>query len=180
MSLNKNNKRHVCLDKEEHMRTILIISFLFIFSVNIGLSQDFKRISKSELEEILKNPADKLFVVNFWATWCAPCVNELPDFQKVVNETKNSKVEFMFISLDFPSSADKTLTAFLKKNKYNFKILLLTETDYDSWINTVDKNWQGNIPATLFFNRTRKIHHFIDEPLDKTKLDYTIKSILIN
>jgi thiol-disulfide isomerase/thioredoxin len=117
-------------------------------------------------------------VINFWATWCGPCIKELPDFQKTVNETDGSKVEFLFISLDFPSDAEKKLMPFLKKNNYTFNVCLMTETDYNSWIDEVDPSWQGNIPATLFFNRARKIHHFVAESIDKPQLEKTIQSNL--
>ena len=160
------------------MKAFLIIVLLFLSSVSSGFSQGVQKISKTELASILNNPSDKLHVINFWATWCGPCVTELPDFQKVVNESIGSKVDFLFISLDFPSDAEKKLTPFLKKNNYTFKVCLMTETDYNSWIDEVDPGWQGNIPATLFFNRPRKIHHFVAESIDKVQLSQTIQSLL--
>lgn len=160
------------------MKAFLIIVLLFLSSASSGFSQGVQKISKTELAGILNNPSDKLHVINFWATWCAPCVSELPDFQKVVNESIGSKVDFLFISLDFPSDAEKKLMPFLKKNNYTFKVCLMTETDYNSWIDEVDSGWQGNIPATLFFNRVRKIHHFVAEPIDKAQLSKTIQSLL--
>ena len=160
------------------MKAFLIIVLLFLCSASISFSQGVQKISKTELVSILNNPSDKLHVINFWATWCGPCVSELPDFQKVVNESDGSKVEFLFISLDFPSDAEKKLAPFLKKYNYTFKVCLMTETDYNSWIDQVDPTWQGNIPATLFFNRARKIHHFVAEPIDKTQLSKTIQAFL--
>jgi len=160
------------------MKAFLIIALLFLSSASSGFSQGVQKISKTELAGILNNPSDKLHVINFWATWCGPCVTELPDFQKVVNESIGSKVDFLFISLDFPSDAEKKLTPFLKKNNYTFKVCLMTETDYNSWIDEVDSSWQGNIPASLFFNRARKIHHFVAEPIDKVQLSKTIQSLL--
>lgn len=160
------------------MKVLLIILILFISSVSATFSQEIRKISKAELTGILNNPSDKLHVVNFWATWCGPCVKELPDFQKTVNETDGSKVEFLFISLDFPSDAEKKLLSFLKKNNYTFNVCLMTETDYNSWIDEVDPSWQGNIPATLFFNRARKIHHFVAESIDRSQLIKTIQSHL--
>ena len=160
------------------MKAILIIVLLLLSSVSTTFSQGIRKISKTELTGILNNPTDKLHVINFWATWCGPCVKELPDFQKTVNETDGSKVEFLFISLDFPSDAEKKLVPFLKKNNYTFNVCLMTETDYNSWIDEVDPSWQGNIPATLFFNRARKIHHFVAESIDRPQLIKTIQSHL--
>jgi len=160
------------------LKTILVIALLIFVAAPASFGQGVRKISKAELSDILKNPSDKLHVINFWATWCGPCVAELPDFQKVVNASDGKKVEFLFVSLDFPSNADKKLAPFLKKNKYTFDVALMTETDYNAWIDEVDPGWQGSIPATLFFNRARKIHHFIAEPIDKARLEKTIQSLL--
>jgi thiol-disulfide isomerase/thioredoxin len=159
------------------MKPILIILLLFFSIASIGFSQSIRKISKEELVGILDNPTDKLHVINFWATWCGPCVTELHDFQKVVNESDSTKVDFLFVSLDFPSEAEKKLGSFLKKNNYKLNVVLMTETDYNSWIDQVDLNWQGNIPATLFYNKARKKHQFISESMDKSKIDHTINSL---
>lgn len=160
------------------MKLVLIVTALFLISGVDSFAQEFRKISKEELIQIMNDPSDKLHVINFWATWCAPCVKELPEFQKAVIDSDKNKVDFLFVSLDFPSEADKTLMSFLKKNNYAFNVALMTETDYNSWIDQVDPAWQGNIPATLFFNRARKIHHFVGEPMEKPQLIKTIHSLL--
>lgn len=160
------------------MKLILVVSALFLISGVNSFAQGFRKISKKELIQILNDPSDKLHVINFWATWCAPCVNELPEFQKAVSESDAGKVDFLFVSLDFPSEADKKLLPFLQKNSYTFNVFLMTETDYNSWIDLVDPIWQGNIPATLFFNRARKIHYFVAEPMEKSQIVKTIQSLL--
>lgn len=160
------------------MNRFIILAGIVLSAVAISMAQNVRKISKDELAGILNNPSDKLHVINFWATWCGPCVAELPEFQKVVNASDSSQVDFLFVSLDFPSDAEKKLRPFLKKNNYTFKVVLMTEMDADSWIERVDPGWQGNIPATLIFNRARKIHHFISEPIDQNRLVKTIQSLL--
>jgi len=162
------------------MKAFIVVSVIIFSCVNLSVAQEIQKISKADLVKILNDPSDKLHVLNFWATWCAPCVKELPDFQQKVNESDKSKVDFLFISLDFPSDGLKKLTPFMKKNNYTFKVLLMTETDANSWIDLVDPSWQGNIPATLFYNNARKVHHFISESIDKSILDKTINSLLNN
>ena len=159
------------------MRLVLIVTALLVVSGATSYAQEFRKISKSELVQILNDPSDKLHVVNFWATWCVPCVKELPDFQKVVKESDASKVDFLFVSLDFPSDADQKLAPFLKKNNYTFRVALMTNSDYNSWIDEVDAGWQGGIPATLFFNRAKQVHRLIAEPMDKTKLEQTMQTL---
>ena len=164
--------------KSMGMKTFLISIVIILLAFGNITAQDIRRISKAELSSILNDPSDKLHVIIFWATWCAPCVAELPEFQKTVSKTDPGKVDFLFISLDFPSDGVKKLIPFMKKNNYTFKLALMTETDYNSWIDEVDPNWQGSIPATLFFNHARKVHRFIAEPIDQVKLVKTIHSLL--
>lgn len=166
--------------KSMEMKALLIITGISVALVNIIFAQEVRNVSKNELAGILNNPTDKLHVINFWASWCGPCVTELPEFQKTVFESDSSKIDFLFISLDFPSEVEKKLIPFLKKNNYTFNVALMTDIDYNSWIGMVDPDWQGNIPATLFFNNKHTIHYFISEPLDKSKLVHTINSLLIN
>lgn len=160
------------------MRLKIFVTALLLGSGVNSFAQEFRKISKDELVQILNDPTDKLHVVNFWATWCGPCVKELPNFQKVIKESDAGKVDFLFVSLDFPSDADKKLGTFLKKNNYTFPVALMTNSDYNSWIDEVDPEWQGGIPGTLFFNRVRKVHRFISEPMDKSELEKTIRTLL--
>ncbi|MCB9013329.1 MAG: TlpA family protein disulfide reductase [Bacteroidales bacterium] len=160
------------------MKNLLVFITLSFMTFNLSSAQEVRKISKSDLSEILNNPTHKLHVINFWASWCGPCVSELPEFQQVVNNSDSSKVDFLFISLDFPSEADKKLLPFLKKSGYNFNVALITDIDYNSWIEMVDPNWQGNIPSTLFYNNPEKLHYFISEPINKERLTSTIDSLL--
>jgi thiol-disulfide isomerase/thioredoxin len=153
------------------------LSFLSIIT---GFTQSVKSISKPGLADILKNPIDKLHVINYWASWCGPCVVELPEFQRVVNASDSTKVDFLFVSMDFPSDGEKKVFHFLKRNNYNFDVALMTDTDYNSWIDLVDPAWQGNIPVTLFINNSKDIRYFVPEPLDSAKLAIIINSLLIN
>lgn len=135
-----------------------------LISVSFGLAslqaQKIEQIGIPELEKLLASPADELHVVNFWATWCPPCVTELPHFEKLAKEYQGKGVKFILISLDFPSQMDTKLIPFLKKNKITADVRLMTNLDYNSWIEKVDSGWQGNIPVTLFFNNSGKIKYF--------------------
>jgi thiol-disulfide isomerase/thioredoxin len=147
---------------------ILLLSL--IYSVSEVSGQKIEYIKVPELEKILKNPEDKLFVVNLWATWCAPCVAELPAFEKTAGDYDKSKVRFLMVSLDFPSQIEKQLKPFLLKNKITLDVAVMMDVDYDSWIGKVDPQWQGNIPATLIFNNKEKIRYFHSGELSETEL----------
>ena len=97
---------------------------------------------------------ENIYVINFWATWCAPCIKELPYFEKLNAENKNVKV--ILVSLDSKKDLDKKLIPFIEKRKLKSKVLLLADKDYNSWLSKVDADWSGAIPATLLLNGKKK------------------------
>ncbi len=148
-----------------------LLTFLIGVAGSLTVSgQKIEYIKAADLEQILKNKEDKLSVINFWASWCAPCVKELPHFEKISKEYERNEVTFFLISLDFPSEIEGKLIPFLKKNKITHEVAVMTDTDYNLWIDTVDPGWQGNIPATLVINNAKKIRSFHPEELDEKQL----------
>lgn len=130
------------------MRYFRFILAIVLFSSLTSNAQDlisFK--SYDELNAYLKENNSKPLVVNFWATWCAPCVKELPYFEKLNQENQNVKV--ILVSLDFEKQVESKLKPFLKKKKYTSTSIYLADKDYNTWLPKVDKNWSGSIPATL-------------------------------
>lgn len=148
--------------------------------MTVGLAslpaQKIEKIGIPELEKILASPEDVLHVVNLWATWCPPCVTELPYFEKLSKEYHDNEVKFLLISLDFPSQIESRLIPFLKTNNITADVRVMTNIDYNSWIEKVDSSWQGNIPVTLFFNNARKIKYFHPSEVTENELrDLIIK-----
>jgi thiol-disulfide isomerase/thioredoxin len=140
------------------MRARLLFILLFTFSFyNIVKGQDLVVFEKYEaLEKALIKENDTLYVVNFWATWCAPCVKELPYFEAFSKENSNQKVKVILVSLDFEKQKDSKLIPFLKKRKITSDVVLLLEKDYNNWLPKVDKNWSGSIPATLLVKGNKR------------------------
>ena len=141
-------------------------------------TQDVEHIRIPELEKILSNPDNTIHVVNFWATWCGPCVREFPVFEKVSKDYSGGKVKFLMVSLDFPSQVEKQLIPFLKKNNSTLDIAVMMDVDYNAWIDKVDNYWQGDIPATLVFNNARKQKTFHKGEIDETGLRKLIEAYL--
>ncbi|XMO87191.1 TlpA disulfide reductase family protein [Algibacter sp. AS12] len=121
-------------------------------------------------EKNLNKKDNKTYVVNFWATWCAPCVKELPYFEKLNTEYKNKNVEVILVSLDFPHMYDKKLKPFIKEKALKSKVIVLDDPDMNTWIPKVDISWSGSIPATVIYkNETSKFYEqsFNYEELEK-------------
>ena len=139
------------------MKARLLFFFLFTFSFYNSVNAQDLIIFKTfdELNTYIKENNSKPLVVNFWATWCAPCVKELPYFEKLNQENPNVKV--ILVSLDFEKQVESKLIPFLKKKKIISTSIYLADKDYNSWLPKIDKNWSGSIPATVIFNQDKKI-----------------------
>lgn len=136
----------------------LIISLLFIFSALGVQGQEFRTFEKfDELEKALVKENDTLYVINFWATWCAPCVKELPYFEAYNKETKGQKVKVILVSLDFKKQIETHFKPFLKKKKLASEVVLLNDKDYNIWLSRVDNDWSGAIPATWLIKGNRRL-----------------------
>ena len=163
------------------MRKLLLApAFLlvFIFYSPLSEGQKIEYIKIPELEKILNDPGNKLFVVNFWATWCPPCVAEIPNFEKAAKDYDPEKVRFILVSLDFPSQVEKQLIPFLKKNKITLDVAVMMDVDYNKWIDKIDPKWQGDIPATLIFNNSKKSKYFHSGEVSEPELKKYINSML--
>jgi len=128
------------------------------------------------LEKFLNQEDDKVHVVNFWATWCKPCVKELPHFEKLNIEYKDKGVEVLLVSLDFPKQYDKKLKPFIVKHNLKSRILVLDDVDMNTWIPKVSKDWSGSIPATLIYNKEKR--KFYSKPFTYDELENEIKKFL--
>jgi len=127
-----------------------ICTFLFfVFSI-AGYSQNVKLMNIDQLNERIKNGKDSTYVVNFWATWCAPCIKELPHFEKLNAEFKSEKLAVLLVSVDFKSKLNSAVIPFVKRKNLKSQVFLLNESDPQKYIDRIDKSWSGSIPATLF------------------------------
>ncbi len=147
--------------------TFLLIIQLFIF-VNTH-AQSVQIVKWPAIDRIQKQTSDTTFIVHFWATWCAPCVKELPDFELINNSFNDKKVKVILVSTDFLKDKNKLLIL-VKKQKILTDIWLLNEPDHNAWIEQIDKNWSGAIPATLIFNNKKHKKTFLEQSLNYNRL----------
>ena len=113
----------------------------------------------SELNTFLTKDNDTTYVVNFWATWCKPCIKELPAFEKLNTEYSDKKVKVLLVSLDFPTKVTSQVIPFMEKNNIQSQVLLLDDADANNWIPKVSKEWSGAIPATLIYSNATRLFY---------------------
>jgi thiol-disulfide isomerase/thioredoxin len=156
----------------KHMRVAFLT--MILISALSASAQNIEIIKFPALQSLITSPSPKIHVINFWATWCAPCVKELPLFEKL-NES-NTDVKVTLINLDFADKLDK-VNSFAKKKNLKSEVFLLDEVDYNSWIDKVDKNWGGAIPATLVINSQNGKRKFIENELKEGELEKIISEL---
>ena len=117
-----------------------------------------------------------LILLNFWATWCSPCVKELPYFESVNKEYSDKNVKVILVSLDFPSQIESKLKPYIKKNKIKSNVILLDDSKMNKWVPRVSEKWDGGIPATLIVNSSN--YNFYPNPFEKEELLSEIQKVI--
>ena len=149
---------------------------MFVLLLTAGLkAQEVQEIKIDQLLERVNTSSDTVYVVNFWATWCHPCVEELPIFASDELHQLKQSVKVLLVSLDFKSLKEKQLIPFVKKKAIKQEVLLVDERNPNEWINKIDSSWTGAIPATIVYNGGNKVFH--EGELDLEQLLAQINSI---
>ncbi|MFA7444783.1 MAG: redoxin domain-containing protein [Flavobacteriaceae bacterium] len=123
------------------------------------------------LEYFLNRKDDKVYVVNFWATWCQPCVEELPHFESINTSYKHKGVNVILVNLDFPKMIESRLFPFMTEYNIQSEVVILNDPDTNTWIPKVDKNWSGAIPVTIIYNKDKRIFYEKTFTLDELKTE---------
>jgi len=135
-----------------------------------------KYSSYAELEKQIIADTNRITVLNFWATWCKPCVEELPDFEQIHAEYPGT-VRVILANLDFHSKVESLVIPFIEKRNLKPEVIHITDSDPNEWIDLVTTEWSGAIPATIIFYKGKKVW-FTGEKTDHTTLQTTITKYL--
>jgi thiol-disulfide isomerase/thioredoxin len=130
---------------------VLLISMLTFFG---GYSQQVKVYqSFDDFQPLLQHRNDTTYVINFWATWCKPCVEEMPGFLALDEKYRNEKFKLILASLDFENKIESKVIPYMKKNNIEAEVVLLADPKVNVWIDKVNNDWVGSIPATVIYNK---------------------------
>ncbi|MFT4546028.1 MAG: thiol-disulfide isomerase/thioredoxin [Bacteroidia bacterium] len=158
------------------LRSVFSALILFV-ALQFAAAQNVQIINLDQLEQRLEKGADTNFVVNFWATWCGPCVKELPYFENLGANRSKEKFKVLLVTLDFAESLQSKVVPFIKKKDIKSEVLLLDESNPNKWIPRVSEEWSGAIPATIFINKQKKTRHFHEGSFKEGELEAKLKEI---
>lgn len=140
------------------------LAFLFIFSCKpsvpnyneeVEIIKDF-----STLQNRLDSDTSKIWVVNFWATSCPPCIKEMPHFIALQEKYDHDELKVLLISLDQAKSHDKRVIPFIKKHNITPEVMHLVDENYSAWTDKIDTSWYGALPATLILKGSKRKYKF--------------------
>ncbi|PZR22760.1 MAG: redoxin [Citrobacter freundii] len=159
------------------MQSRKILLLLFSCCITIGLTAQTKSIRITDLEKMIAESKTPL-IINFWATYCGPCIAEMPAFQQLADKYSSKGLKLVFVSLDMRDDYPAKVDSFVAKRKVRHQVLWLNETDADYFCPKVDQKWSGAIPATLLVNKTKGIRRFFEEEMTEQELEKEIMAIL--
>jgi thiol-disulfide isomerase/thioredoxin len=152
--------------------------FIFLFGFLLP-SADKVKVQEVNLEQLQANTIynnDTLYVVNFWATWCKPCVTEMPYFEESAKKFQSQKVKVVFVSLNYARELGQ-VDKFVKQNKVRSTCYLLNAGNPNTWIDKIEKEWAGSIPATIMYRNGKKVF-FHEGDFTQSELDSIIQTRL--
>jgi thiol-disulfide isomerase/thioredoxin len=152
----------------------LLLLCLMVQGVN---AQAIKKWKLDDLKTAIAK-AEKPTIFNFWATFCKPCIEEIPYFQQLVKKYDSAGVQLILVSLDAKELYPQKISAFAKKRGFTAPMAFLDETNADKFCPAVDERWSGAIPASLFVNHAKGYRAFFEEQLTPKQLEKEIQNML--
>ncbi len=168
------------------MKTInKIIILVLVFFVSINSYSQTSAINTvaipkwklADLQDAI-DKSDKPTIFNFWATFCKPCIEEIPYFQEEVKKYEKEGVQLVLVSLDMPELYPKKIQSFVNRFKFTADVVYLDETNADLFCPIVDPKWSGSIPASLFINRETGYRSFFEDQLSRKQLTDEIEKMI--
>jgi thiol-disulfide isomerase/thioredoxin len=130
------------------MKNNLFLLLAFALLLSLVSQAQVKLTTINSLENRIKQGKDTTYIINFWATWCKPCVNELPEFEKFKTANAGKPIKVILISTDLKSKMESGVKPFATSHHLTGEIYLLNEAQA-AYYEKIDADWFGALPATL-------------------------------
>ena len=155
---------------------IVLGVFVLMIASHSVTAQQAETVKLKRIQDKIATSSERIQVINFWATWCAPCVKEIPLFENLTTTRKDVEVTLVSIDLDLDPNPEKVYR-FMNRKKLQSTVWILDEKDPNSWIDKIDKSWSGAIPATLFVNTRTGQRKFVERQLEDGDLERLIEEL---
>lgn len=142
-----------------------------------AVAQQIELATVDQLEHRFAEGRDTTYIVNFWATWCSPCVEELPHFEKFGLAYKDEPVKILLVSVDARSKLSTNVIPFIQKVQLHNEVLLLNETNQQEYIDRISPEWSGSLPATLFVNKGKQLRRLQEKEFTYDQLVTIYRSL---
>jgi len=151
-----------------------------LLTVAISTTVTAQLIPSYTADQLMKRIAgnDTTYILNFWATWCAPCIKELPAFESINEQYASKKVKVVLVSMDFPEDYPDNILAFSNRKKLKSEVVWLKETNANTFIPKIDERWSGALPATVIFNSKKGEKLFFEKQMSEDELNALIQRFL--
>jgi thiol-disulfide isomerase/thioredoxin len=156
------------------MKKLIAIGTLF-FALSAH-AQQAEIIKLRQLQEIIQQKTDQIIIINFWATWCAPCIKEIPLFEKLRQERTDVNITLVSLDLDLDANPEK-VHKFVTRKKLQSRVVILDEKNPNEWIDQIEKNWSGALPATMVVNGKTGQRKFVEKELHEGDLEKLIAEV---
>jgi len=158
------------------MKRLLFLSALLTAIAAPLFAQKIPSYSADRLMARISNK-DTTYIINFWASWCGPCVAELPEFTELQNHYAGQKVKVLLVSLDFPDSYPDKLTAYVAKKKIQPEVVWFNETNANEFIPKIDNAWSGALPATMLVSKRAGYRHFMERSVTAEEIEALVTQL---
>ncbi|MFT3675023.1 MAG: TlpA disulfide reductase family protein [Chitinophagaceae bacterium] len=143
----------------------------------LAQAQGVRKVKITELESVIKQ-SQRPLVVNFWATYCKPCLEEMPGLVNAAEQYSKDSVQLILVSLDLEEDYPDKVNSFAKRFKVKGSLYWLDEYDADYFCPRVDSAWSGAIPATLFVNNKTGYRSFQERALTASQVQLQMAAML--
>jgi thiol-disulfide isomerase/thioredoxin len=158
------------------VKKIPVILFIII-SAFAASAQSIPSWKITDLEKYIQSSSTPV-IVSFWATFCVPCLQEIPYFEKIAKKYSKEGVTVLLVSLDMEEQYPETISSMAAKMKFVSKVVWLNETNADYFCPKVDSSWSGSLPSTLLIYNKTGYRKFFEEKIPEGKLETEIKELI--
>jgi thiol-disulfide isomerase/thioredoxin len=135
-------------------RLLLLAAALAITSSVDGLAGQAPRlVNANEIKDLVYQQSGRVVLLNFWATWCPPCLVEFPEIVAFEKAYRARGLAVISVSGDSPKRVDSDLLPFLEKHPSDFPVYVMNTDDVEAFMHRIDPEWNGTLPATFFIDR---------------------------